>query len=71
MSYQSHRPTFVQLDAMARDFTEGLRRDFAEEIARDPRAFKKSVLRLVRRNLPPKRGRPNDPALRDAARMVE
>jgi len=32
--------------------------------------FKKNVIRLVRRELPPRRGRPKDPRLDAAARMV-
>ena len=59
------------LDATVRAFALRLKHDFAPEITRDPRAFKKSVIRLVRRELPPKRGRPNDPRLDAAARMVQ
>lgn len=54
-----------------RSFTEALKREFAEDITRDPRGFKKQVVTLIRRELPPKRGRPNDPRLDEAAQMVE
>lgn len=58
------------LDAIVRAFALRLKRDFAREIAGDPRTFKKSVVQLVRRELPPKRGRPNDPRLDAAVRML-
>ena len=54
----------------ARGFASFLKVHFAQEIDRDPRTFKKIVLRLVRRGLPPRRGRPNDPRLDAAALMV-
>lgn len=70
----SQRPKDKQtsrLEAATRDFTARLKRDFAKEIASNPRDFKDQVLRLVRRTLPPKRGRPNDPRIDTAMRMIE
>lgn len=51
-------------------FIKQLRRRFEIDLARDPKAFKKRVVKLVRRELPPRRGRPNDPRLDAAAQMV-
>ncbi len=47
-----------KLEGRVRKFAACLRCDFAEEIARDPGAFKKQVVRLLRHELPPARGRP-------------
>jgi hypothetical protein len=58
------------LEAMTRDFAHRLKRNFAHEITQDAKEFKKRVLQFVRRELPPRRGRPNDPRLDAAARMV-
>jgi hypothetical protein len=58
------------VEVVACEFASFLKLQFADQIIRDPRIFKKTVLRLVRRELPPKRGRPNDPRLDAAARMV-
>jgi len=44
-------------------------RDFADLIVHDPASFKQQVVRLIRRELPPWPGRPNDPRL-DAARSA-
>jgi hypothetical protein len=48
-----------------------LKTRFAREIARDARGFKQLVLRLIRRELPPRRGRPNDPGIDAVVRMAE
>jgi len=40
----------------------------ADQISRDLRTLEKAVLRIVLRELPPKRERPNDPRL-DAATL--
>jgi hypothetical protein len=40
-------------------------------VARGPSTFKKQVVRLLRRELPPRPGRPNDPRLDAAVRLVE
>ena len=58
------------VEVAAREFASFLKFQFADQISRDPRILKKTVLRLVRRELPPKRGRPNDPRLDAAALMV-
>jgi len=81
-SLPQHQPTkFVttpagiysskKLEAETRRFAERLRRNFAREIERNAHDFKKAVLRLIRRELPPKRGRPNDPRIDAAVRMAE
>ena len=58
------------LESAIRDFADRLRHDFANEIARDPRDFKKRVLRLIRRELPPRRGRPSSPQIEAALAML-
>ena len=52
-----------KLERLARRFSERLKREFAEEIQRDPRGFKKRVVTLVRRALPPFGGRPPENAI--------
>ena len=52
-------------------FAAQLTKKFALEIALDASRFKKQVLRLVRRGLPPRRGRPNNPRIDAAVRMVQ
>ena len=54
-----------------REFGKQVRRDCAEELKRDPKALRAAVLRLVRRELPLRRGRPNDPRIDAAVRMQE
>ena len=54
-----------------RTFAAALKRDFAEDVTRDPKGFKKQVVKLIRRELPPKPGRPNDPRYDKAARMAD
>ena len=49
------------LEHATQAFAQALRSDFAEEAIRDPRAFKQRVLQLIRRSLPPWRGRPVNP----------
>jgi hypothetical protein len=61
----------TSLEAAVYEFASFLKANFAENITADPRAFKKAVLRLVRRELPPRRGRTNDPRLDAATRMVQ
>ena len=60
-----------RLERFIHDFTGHVHREFASEIACDPRAFKASVLRLIRKQLPPRRGRPNDPRLDAAVQMAQ
>ena len=52
-------------------FAAQLTKKFALEIALDASRFEKQVLRLVRRGLPPRRGRPNNPRIDAAVRMVQ
>ena len=49
--------------------TEHLRKEHADEIARDPHGFKKRILRRLRRGLPPRRGRPTRPEIEAALAM--
>ncbi len=63
--------TSQTLEAIARDFVAKVHRDCAEELAHDRKALRAAVLRLVRRELPLRRGRPNDPRIDAAVRMVE
>lgn len=60
----------VRLEDAAHDFAVRLRRDFPHEIASNPREFKKQVLRLIRRELPPRRGRPTNPQIDAALGML-
>ena len=60
-----------EVDSAVRDFVGRLRRWFARELEADPRGFRENVMRLIRRELPSKRGRPTNPRLDDAARMVQ
>jgi hypothetical protein len=55
---------------VTRAFADRLLRQFADEIGRDPRAFKKRILRLIRRQLPPRRGRPRDPKTEAALELL-
>ena len=52
-----------KLERLARRFSERLKCHFAEEIRQDPRSFKKRVVTLVRRALPPFGGRPPENAI--------
>src|SRR5690349_15531378 len=57
------------LDAPAAAFAARLKRKFAAEIARDPRAFKKAVLHYLRIHLPPGPGRLPDEAITRATTL--
>ena len=59
------------IELMLREFTGRIRRQFAEEISRDPASFKRQIIGLIRRGLPPGRGRPKDPRIDAALRMLE
>ena len=62
------------MKSLARDvrgFVQQLQRNHASDIARDARGFKKQVVTLIRRELPPRRGRPNDPRIDAALQMIE
>lgn len=52
-----------------RSFVACLKRDHADQIASDPGAFKKQVVRLIRRELPPGPGRPLSEAVTRATEM--
>jgi len=60
-----------RLEAFTAQFAEQIKREFADELARDPKAVKTAVLRLLRQALPLRRGRPNDPRIDAAVRMRE
>jgi hypothetical protein len=60
-----------RLDAITRTFAEQVRTECAGELTRDPKALRAAVLQLVRRELPLRRGRPNDPRIDAAVRMRE
>lgn len=55
------QPQADRLELLARNFVNHLRRTFREDMASDPRGFKKAVLRSIRRELPPRCGRPDLP----------
>ena len=59
------------LQQSIRDFGAQLRHQFGNEISLDAAGFKKKVLRLVRQALPPRPGRPNDPQIDSAVRLVQ
>jgi len=61
----------TSVDAAVCDFASFLKIHFSDNITADPRAFKKIVLHLIRRELPPRRGRPNDPQIDAAVRLVQ
>ena len=54
-----------------RDFAQQLCQKFPQEISRNPRDFKKQVLRAIRRELPPGRGRPASPRIEAAIEMLQ
>jgi hypothetical protein len=58
------------LERTVKDFTDQLSQKHAAEIARNPREFKQQVLKLIRRTLPPKRGRPASPQIEAALAML-
>ena len=47
----------LKLEQVVREFARRLKRLFPEEIAQDPRGFKRTVVHLLKRNLPPGPGR--------------
>jgi hypothetical protein len=59
------------LEVVARDFATSLKHDFAEDMLRRPRDFKKQILRLISRELPPRPGRPIDPKIEATLAMLE
>jgi len=70
-SFKLHVSTATdKLEPTLRRFAARLKRDFGDQISRDPAAFKKQILRLIRRELPPRRGRPVSPQVEAALAMV-
>lgn len=59
----------LNLERRVRKFAACLKCDFAEAVACDPAAFKKQVVRLLRRELPPGPGRPLSEAVTRATEM--
>ncbi len=57
------------LRSSVREFAARLRLDFASEIERDPRGFKRRTVSLLRFYLPPGPGRPCDEAVTRAIEM--
>lgn len=60
-----------EIEDVISDFILELRCRFREQSEKQPAEFKKQVVRLVRRHLPPRPGRPNNPRIDAAVRMVE
>jgi hypothetical protein len=67
---QGERPA-KKLETLVRDFAAQVRHDCGVEIERDPKAFRAAILRLVRNEMPLRRGRPNNPRIDAAVRMHE
>jgi hypothetical protein len=63
--------TSTSIEAAVCDFASFLKFHFADEFAADPRKFKKWVIRAVHTELPPRRGRPNDPRIDAAFKMIQ
>ena len=61
---------WVRIDAAARAFAAQLRREFKQEYERDPRALRTALLKAMRFEFPLRRGRPNDPRIDEAIRML-
>ena len=59
------------IEQATREFVVGVKNRFQDQIEQDPAGFKKQIVKLLRRELPLRRGRPNDPRLDAAARLVE
>ena len=78
--YERNEPKFTPKPAITpvgrdvaadvRRIAARLKRDYADEIARDAARFKKHVLGLIRQELPPRPGRPNNPRIDQALAMV-
>lgn len=59
------------LKQTVRQFAASLKRHFAQELADDPTRFRGQVLEIIRRELPFRRGRRNDPRIDAAWRMIQ
>jgi len=70
-SYAPAAPARRSLEALVRDFVALVRCECGEDLERDTKTLRAAVLRLVRRELPLRRGRPNDPRIDAAVRMRE
>jgi hypothetical protein len=57
------------LEETIRRFGVCLKRDYGDQLARDPRAFKKRVVRFIRLALPPGPGRPLNDAVTRAIEL--
>ena len=68
LDVEGQEPT---LQLLLQAFATRLKRTFAGTVARDPAGFKKLVIHLLRRELPPRPGRPNDPRLDAAVRLIK
>lgn len=53
----------------AKRFARRISKQFASEIATDPRGFKKHLTQIIKRNLPPFPGRPTEQSITQAARL--
>lgn len=60
----------ARLQDLVIELVAQVRRECCDEFARDPKALRAAVLRLVRRELPLRRCRPNDPRIDNAMRTV-
>ena len=61
----------TDLDRTVRRFAAKLRSAYAEEIGHAPRKFKKRVVTLLRRNLPPFAGRPSETSITVAMKLLQ
>lgn len=59
----------TDLGQVVGQFSSQLRRDFASEIAADPKGFKKRVVHWLRRSLPPFAGRPSEASITNAINL--
>ena len=70
----NHRPGIASaqtLEQTVRRFRLEIRNRFRDQIARDAQRFKKLIIHLVRWQLPPQPGRPPDPQIDAAVRLVQ
>jgi hypothetical protein len=62
-------PVSARCDRQVKAFALKLTANFRDEISSDPRRFKKHVIEVLRRSLPPFSGRPTDESVTTAANM--
>jgi len=65
----NRHPRWGSLEHDVKNFTALLRHRYADQIAADPRAFKKRVRGLLGRNLPPFAGHPQEDSINRAAEL--